>query len=79
LQGELDDPRGRSCRSAAPARWTHGITIRARPPEIWPWLVQMGCRRGGWYGYDGLDNGGAPSAGRIVPELQRVDVGDISR
>lgn len=35
----------------------------------------MGCRRGGWYGYDGLDNGGVPSATRIVPELQRV--GDV--
>ena len=58
-------------------RWTHGITIRGRPAEIWPWLVQMGCRRAGWYSYDGLDNGGVPSAERIVPELQRVEVGDI--
>lgn len=58
-------------------RWTHGITIHARPTEIWPWLVQMGCRRAGWYSYDGLDNGGVPSADRIVPELQRVEVGDI--
>src|SRR5215470_12006613 len=57
--------------------WTHAITIRARPAEIWPWLVQMGCRRAGWYSYDGLDNGGVPSAERIVPELQRVQVGDI--
>jgi hypothetical protein len=37
----------------------------------------MGCRRGGWYSYDGLDNGGVPSAERIVPELQRVEVGDV--
>ncbi len=58
-------------------RWTHGITIRARPTEIWPWLVQMGCRRAGWYSYDGLDNGGVPSAERIVPELQLAGVGDI--
>ena len=58
-------------------QWTHGVTIRARPIEIWPWLVQMGCRRAGWYSYDGLDNGGVPSADGIVPEFQRVDVGDI--
>jgi hypothetical protein len=58
-------------------RWNHAITIRARPADIWPWLVQMGCRRAGWYSYDGLDNGGVPSAERIVPELQRVQVGDI--
>jgi hypothetical protein len=37
----------------------------------------MGCRRAGWYSYDGLDNGGAASADRIVPELQRAEVGDI--
>jgi hypothetical protein len=59
------------------ARWTHGVTLHARPREIWPWLVQMGCRRAGWYSYDGLDNGGVASANRIVPELQRVEVGDL--
>ena len=57
--------------------WTHGIAISARPREIWPWLIQMGCRRAGWYSYDGLDNGGVASAARVVPELQRVAVGDI--
>ena len=59
------------------ARWTHGITIHARPTEIWPWLVQMGCGRAGWYSYDGLDNGGVPSADRIVAEFQRVEVDEI--
>ncbi len=29
---------------------THGITINADPAAIWPWLVQMGYHRGGWYG-----------------------------
>lgn len=57
--------------------WTHAITIRARPADIWPWLVQMGCRRAGWYSYDGLDNAGVPSADRIIPEFQQVQVGDI--
>jgi hypothetical protein len=61
----------------AKIRWNHAITIRAHPADIWPWLVQMGCRRAGWYSYDGLDNGGVPSAERIVPELQRVQTGDI--
>jgi hypothetical protein len=61
----------------AKIRWNHAITIRARPADIWPWLVQMGCRRASWYSYDGLDNGGVRSAQRIVPELQRVQVGDI--
>jgi len=58
-------------------RWNLATTIDGRPADIWPWLVQMGCRRAGWYSYDGLDNGGVPSADRIVPELQQVQVGDV--
>ena len=61
----------------AKLRWTHGVTIRARPADVWPWLVQMGCRRAGWYSYDRLDNGGTPSAHRIVGDLQQVEAGDI--
>ena len=57
--------------------WQHGITIDAPPSKIWPWLIQMGCRRGGWYSYDGLDNGGLPSAERIVPVLQHVQADEI--
>ena len=32
---------------------THGITIDARPESVWPWLVQMGWHRGGWYTHVG--------------------------
>ncbi len=28
---------------------THAITVQASASEIWPWLVQMGMDRGGWY------------------------------
>jgi hypothetical protein len=63
--------------AGAKIRWTHAVTIQARRADVWPWLVQMGCRRAGWYSYDGLDNGGAPSAKRITPELQQVRVGDV--
>jgi hypothetical protein len=58
-------------------QWTNAITVRARPADIWPWIVQMGCTRAGWYSYDGLDNGGQPSAERIIPELQDIHVGDV--
>jgi hypothetical protein len=61
----------------AKGRWTHAITIQAPPSAIWPWLVQVGCRRGGWYSYDSLDNGGLASADRIRPELQQIEVGDL--
>ena len=27
--------------------WTRGITVRAAPERVWPWLVQMGYGRGG--------------------------------
>lgn len=56
---------------------THAVTIFKPARDVWPWLVQMGAGRGGWYSYDRLDNGGAPSATRIVPELQDVHVGMV--
>jgi len=55
---------------------TRAVTIQARPEQIWPWLVQIGYGRAGWYGYDWIDNGGIPSADRIIPALQDVKVGD---
>jgi uncharacterized protein YndB with AHSA1/START domain len=54
---------------------THAITIQRPPHEVWPWLVQMGAGRAGWYSYDFIDNGRRPSARRIVPELQHAEVG----
>ena len=55
---------------------TRGITIAAPPEAVWPWLLQMGYGRGGWYSYDKLDMKGA-SADRILPEHQALAVGDI--
>jgi hypothetical protein len=55
---------------------TRGVTVAARPEEIWPWLVQIGYRRAGYYSYDRLDNAGLPSAERILPEYQNLKVGD---
>jgi proline iminopeptidase len=56
---------------------THSVFIEAPPARVWPWLVQMGCRRGGWYSWDQLDNAGVPSADRVIPNLQHIAVGDI--
>ena len=67
------------------ARWqtTRGVDIAAPAGDVWPWLVQMGYGRGGWYSYDWLERrvgagefaeGG--SAKRLIPELQRLAVGD---
>jgi hypothetical protein len=56
---------------------TDGITIAASPEAIWPWLVQMGGQRAGFYSYDFLDHGGRRSARELHPELQTLAVGDI--
>ena len=56
---------------------TRAITICAPPDEVWPWLVQVGLTRAGWYSYDLLDNLGHASAQRIIPEFQHLAVGDI--
>jgi hypothetical protein len=58
---------------------THAITIRAPAAEIWPWLIQMGQGRAGFYSYDWLEQlfGCAiENAGEIVPSLQTMKVGD---
>src|SRR5690348_10376552 len=55
---------------------TMATTIEATPARVWPWLVQMGTDRGGWYSWDRLDNFGHRSAHRVHPEWQAVEVGD---
>jgi len=63
--------------SDARAQLTHAVTVDAPPRDVWPWLVQMGCQRAGWYSWDALDNARRRSADRIVPELQHLAVGDV--
>jgi hypothetical protein len=55
----------------------HAVTIDAAPERVWPWLVQMGSGRAGWYSYDWVDNDGHPSATEIIPALQHVAPGDV--
>jgi hypothetical protein len=62
---------------------TRAITIQAPPAAVWPWLLQFGLKRGGWYSYDFLEAmAGAAgfvdghSTWRIIPELQDLKVGD---
>src|SRR6266511_596054 len=55
---------------------TRAISIHAPTQVVWPWLVQMGWGRAGWYSYDRIDNDCLPSAERIIPELQGLKVGD---
>jgi len=59
---------------------TRAVTIKAQTEDVWSWLVQMGYQRGGLYTYDCIDQLlGAldrPSAERIVPQFQHLEVGD---
>lgn len=56
---------------------TRALSIKAPPSAVWPWVVQMGYGRAGFYSYDRIDNAGVPSADRIIPELQHLNVGDV--
>jgi len=60
---------------------TTAVTVNAPPEHIWPWLVQIGYQRGGLYSYDWLDRLfgylDRPSATQILPEFQRLAVGDV--
>jgi hypothetical protein len=55
---------------------TRAITINAPPEDVWPWIVQMGYKRAGFYTYDLADNGGYPSADRILDQYQHFAIGD---
>lgn len=59
---------------------TMAIEIEAEPKDIWPWLMQMGYRRGGLYSYDWLDRLAGhldrPSADRVLPAFQNLHEGD---
>lgn len=64
-----------------PARQaTRAITIEASRDEVWPWIVQLGADRGGFYTYDVLENLfglDIHSADDIVEEWQDLAVGDV--
>jgi len=56
---------------------TRAISIEAQPNQIFPWLVQMGFGRAGWYSYDWIDNLGRRSASTILPQHQSLAAGEL--
>jgi len=56
---------------------TRGITITSTPVEIWKWIIQIGSRRAGWYSIDWMDNAGIKSSYEILPEFQRIEIGQF--
>ncbi len=67
--------------SQANFQTTHAITMKARPAEVWPWLVQIGYGRAGFYSYAWIERAlglrSLSNAERIMPEFQHLKVGDI--
>ncbi|NIV37401.1 MAG: hypothetical protein GWN58_50675, partial [Anaerolineae bacterium] len=68
--------------------WNQAITINAPASEVWPWVVQIGNQRAGWYSWDGIHrllgvagsvDDPRGSANRIIPELQNLRLGDEIR
>ncbi len=62
--------------------YTHAIVIRAPVGRVWPWLVQIGQGRGGFYSYEKLENlAGCDirNTHSILPEHQNLQVGDVIR
>jgi hypothetical protein len=70
--------------------WNRGITIPAPAESVWPWLVQLGYGRAGWYAPEAFDRfmhrwvwrleqtyPFQPSPWRILPEHQQLAIGDV--
>lgn len=58
---------------------THAVTIQAPASAVWPWLVQIGQDKAGFYSYTWLENlvgCQMHNADHILPEFQRLQVGD---
>lgn len=59
---------------------THAITINAKPEHIWPWLVQIGQGRAGFYSYDWIENAMGleiHTVDQVLQAFQELKVGDL--
>jgi hypothetical protein len=57
----------------------HAVTIDAPPAAVWPWLVQIGQDRAGFYSYDWLERlflADVHNVTEIRPEWQQRQAGD---
>jgi hypothetical protein len=77
---------GDDLAAGSPVGSTRALTIAAPVEDVWPWLIQIGYGRGGFYSYDWLENAfvrllrGTPgyrSADTILPEHQHLRPGDF--
>ena len=60
----------------------HAVTVNAPPEAVWPWLVQLGQDRAGFYSYDSLERAfgvNVHNVTQIRPEWQQRSAGDRVR
>lgn len=65
---------------AADVVMDRAFTVSAPPVRVWPWLVQLGKERAGWYlprSVEGVVPSSRRALRRIEPELQGLSVGDV--
>jgi hypothetical protein len=61
---------------------TRATTIQAPAASVWPWLIQMGQDRAGFYTHNWVERmlrSGIPDTAEIRPEWQHIEVGDLVR
>jgi hypothetical protein len=61
---------------------TRAVAIRAPAESVWPWLIQMGQDRAGFYTHNWVERAlqsGIPDTSEIRPEWQHLEVGDLMR
>lgn len=61
---------------------TRAVTIDAPPEAVWPWLVQMGQDRAGFYTHNWVERllrSGIPDVHELRAEWQHLEPGDLVR
>lgn len=85
--GSTDDERtrplpGDDIDPDAASVTTRAVTIWAPAEAVWPWLIQMGQDRAGFYTHNWVERllrSGIPDTAEIRPEWQGIEVGDLMR
>jgi hypothetical protein len=60
-------------------RAVRAVTVQAPPSKVWPWVMQIGRERGGFYSYSWLENligADIRNVHRLIPGLPDRQVGD---
>lgn len=80
LRGEHHKPLpGDNILPGATVSFDRAITIQAPPEKVWPWLIQLGQDRAGFYSFTSLENlvgCNVTDSHNIMPAWQERGIGD---